>query len=150
MAEWCAVPRRQVVRLGPMRWFLAGSVGILAFDAVVAFASTRLGFEYGAWWPGALGAAAIYGVPAFMAARERASVVAGALVGTGIALVDVLVGWPLAGAIIPEYFPDGTPAEVASSVVFALVGVGALGAVIGLIAGILGARRPKASVGAGG
>lgn len=144
MTAWCGVAPRSPRRLRRMRWFLIGSVAIVAFDAAAALASGPLGFEYGAWWPGFIGAAAIYGAPAFMAARERGSAVAGAATGVGVALVDVVVGWPVSGAIIPGYFPDGRPDEVAQTVALVAVGVGVLGAVIGLAAGFLGLRQARA------
>jgi hypothetical protein len=130
-----------------MRWFIAGVVGILVFDAVMAWASLRFGFTYGEWLPGLIGAEAIVAAAAFMAAREQRSVRAGGLTGAGIGLVDAIVGWPLSGLIIPEYFPSGDFGDVVVTVIPVALTVGALGGVIGLLAGWLAVRlTPGSSV----
>jgi integral membrane sensor domain MASE1 len=114
------------------------------YDAVLALGSRPIGYVYGEWWPGILGSLAIFAAAAFMAGRDGGTRRAGAVTAAGVALVDVLVGWPLSGAIVPGYFPSGTLPDVVST----LVGVGilgaALGGTIGFIAGWVGVRSGKA------
>jgi hypothetical protein len=116
-----------------------GAVVILAYDAVLALGSRQFGYSYGEWWPGILGSLAIFAASGFLAGRDAGSG-RGAGTAAGVALVDVLLGWPLSGAIVPGYFPNGTAVEVASTVAgVAVLGV-AVGATIGVVAGWLGWR----------
>lgn len=146
-------PQREFPRVGrprsrhePLRrWLLIGAVSIVLFDVVTALAARPMGFEYGSL-PGLVVSTAIHAVPAFLAAREAKSIRIGVLVGAGIALFDATFGWAASWLIGP-----GAPADPAfrtpEMVALAIVVVVGIGAVLGLIAGLLarGLRRTSAA-----
>jgi integral membrane sensor domain MASE1 len=111
--------------------------------ALLALGSEPFGYRYGECGPGIVGSLAILGASAFLTGRDGGTALAGAGTGAGVALVDVFVGWPLSGVMVPGYFPTGTLPEVISTVAgIGIVGA-ALGATIGFVAGSLGARSQK-------
>jgi integral membrane sensor domain MASE1 len=111
--------------------------------ALLALGSEPFGYRYGEWWPGIVGSLAILGASAFLTGRDGGTALAGAGTGAGVALVDVFVGWPLSGVMVPGYFPTGTLPEVISTVAGVGIVGAALGATIGFVAGSLGARSQK-------
>lgn len=136
-----------MARLDLVRWVVFGSAAIVVYDAVTAVGSRLFGYAYGAWLPGLAGSLAVLAASAFLAARNRGTRTAGAATAAGVALVDVFVGWPVSGAIVPGYFPTGTPTDVLSTLIGVAVGAAALGATLGFVAGSLGVRSDKGVAG---
>lgn len=119
-----------------MRPVLVGCIAVVVFDALGASAADLLDFEYSLLIPGSI---AIYAVTGFLAARASRETSAGVLAGALVALTDATAGWAISWAIGP-----GAPAsgeQDALSLTLTALLVVALGAVVGLIAGTVAARR---------
>src|SRR5688572_2072269 len=117
-----------------MRWFLVGAIAIVLFDVVSALAARPMGFEYGSP-PGLVVSTFINAVPAYLASRDARKIRIGVLVGAAIAFVDATIGWAASWLIGPGAPADSayrTPELVAVTVIIVV----AIGAVIGLIAGL--------------
>jgi hypothetical protein len=119
-----------------VRVIALGCLAILVFDAAAALAAEALDFSYSALWPVSF---LIYAVTAFTAARVARSAAVGALTGLTVAATDATLGWALSSAIGPGKPEDDTALAIAVTV----VAVSASGAVVGLIAGFAGQRRPR-------
>jgi hypothetical protein len=126
-----------------VRWFVVGALVILAYDALLALGSRLFGYVYGGWWPGILGSVAILAASGFLAGRETGTTRAGMMAAAGVMVVDVLVGWPISGVIVPGYFPTGSPGDVVSAVAGVAILGAAFGAAIGFVASWLGSRTRK-------
>ena len=116
-----------------MRAAVVGSIAVVVFDAVAAFAARAFEFDYGAAIPGSL---VIYLVVGFAAARERRASRAGAAAGAVVALAESTVGWAVSWRIGPGALDDVTAAQIALTVVSVVV----VGAAAGFCGGLLGTR----------
>ena len=122
-------------------------MAIVALDFVMALGAMVLGYEYGNWLGVAL-VSIITGSFAFKAARES-GVRVGVGVGAFIALADATIGWaitwgmgPGAPVFMDAFDYDTLPFYVAATI----VSVVAVGALIGLVAGVLAARIRRSDV----
>jgi hypothetical protein len=128
----------------PGRTILAGMAGVVAFDAIAAFASRALGFPY---TRAAIGSYLFYFAVGFFAARaSRASPLRGAAVAAAlVALTDASAGWWVSSLIGP-----GRPTESVELTVTRWAGV-ALAVVtfavaIGTVGGLVGREKPGIGV----
>lgn len=101
---------------------LAGGIGVVAFDAVAAWAAKTFEFEYAA---AAWGSFLIYAAVGYAASRETGSLRVSAAMGGAVALVEATVGLAVAWAIGPGRL-DGADAPLIAATIAAVVLVGAL------------------------
>lgn len=125
---------------GAALWIIVGGVAVVALDAVVSAAAHVV--DFGDLWllPVWL---AIYAAVAYAAAREWRSARVGAGVGAAVAAIDATAGRAVALLIAPDVAaPDGTlpPGAAAFGMAMAAIVYTALGAAVGLVAGLV-ARR---------
>jgi hypothetical protein len=114
---------------------VGGCAAVIALNSLSSVASEAFGFSYTALWPISL---VVYGAIAFVAARLVARVGAGVVAGLSVAATEATLGWAISWLIGP-----GQPApedQAAGAVVAVALTVTVSGAVIGLVAGLLGKR----------
>ena len=119
------------------RVLLVTGGAILLYDGLMAVASIQFGFDY-ASAPGVLGSSLLYAAAGFFGARVRMRIREGVMAGAFAGLVDSTLGWLLSvlAGVGRSAIDVGPPA-----VVVVVVGVTLMGAVFGLVGGILGRRR---------
>jgi hypothetical protein len=118
------------------RVLLVSGAAVLLYDGIMSVASVRLGFDYGST-PVVLGSALIYAGAGFLGARVRGRARAGAMAGAVAGLVDSTLGLLLSALMILGYPSVVTPPDIAVVV----VAVTCMGAVCGLVGGLIGRRR---------
>jgi hypothetical protein len=118
------------------RVLLLAGAAVLLYDGLMSIASVRFGFGYGST-PVVLGSSSIYAGAGFFGARVRRRLRAGVLAGAVAGMVDSTLGLLLSALIVPAYPGGATP----PAITVVVVAVTCMGAVCGLIGGLIGRRR---------
>jgi hypothetical protein len=131
-----------------VRWIFTGCLVIVVYDVVAALAARALAIDY--WtlegWPLFLSlvpSTAIYIATGFLAARDTGKARMGALAGGVVAIADSTVGWALSWVIGPGAPPTDDQSPVL--VVLTVISVAAIGAAVGLAAGLFAKRVARPS-----
>lgn len=123
------------------RVLLLSVAAVLLYDGLMSLASRQFGFDYGSP-PVMAGSALIYAAAGYFGARVRGKARAGMLAGALTGLADSTLGWLLSSLILLGTVMIGaTPLATALVVSGMIVLITILGAVCGLIGGMIGRRR---------
>ena len=119
------------------RWLSAGLVAVIVASIAQGLSArvSHEAFSSDAWLVVYL---LVVVVPAFLQARERASVRAGLAAGILLELAIVIVGVPISIVFGGEPFIRAASADVPLVIGFVLAGSLILGAALGTVAGIVG------------
>ena len=126
-----------------LRIAVVGAVAVLGFDAAMAFAARRYGFDY---TRGIVGSLLIYLAVGYFAARQGGPLMNAAVAGAIVGFIDASIGWAVSYWIGPGRDPrvQLTPGVWVSTAVFVILLAGGCAAV----GGAIGKRLPIASAGA--
>lgn len=132
----------------PTAWLriaLPGSIAIVLFDVVAAFASRGLGFRYA---NASFGSWLIYLVIGYLAARHSGKLMDAALAAGASGIVEATLGWWLSSRIVPLQVPLNAFSATAIIITVLIVALTAAG--IGSVGGLAGRRSAGAGAGSDG
>jgi hypothetical protein len=123
---------------------IAGAVTVVVFDALASVGSVRLGYPY---TRAVVGSWLIYAAVGFFAGRAGGGLLAAAMAGVLMGIVDATAGWAVSWGIGPGRLPEGvlSVGRWAGAALTVAVSGGCVGLLGGLLARLLAGRGAPAA-----